>query len=482
MYCIITLLRKWHTALLPLVLLVAANAYGSSETIQMVRGQQRLLQHPGVTRIAIANPNVADVKVVSAGQILVTATGDGRTELTVWRNSRIIKYQVTVSTQDPKMLKREIERILGYRKSTKIRIVNHQVHISGVVQSLKMLEAAETLAQRYAQVENMLTLDPSTHVQTAQTINQKLRKLNLKGARATVVGKSIFLEGRVDNNADLQKAEFVVQGMGHNIRNVLSVGGSRMIELDVEFVEVSKNSLDRIGILWPTDISGNVSLSYARADVIRGAAANTQGAESSLSLNGSISASFGLALQFNDGVSRVLARPRLIAGNNEEASFLAGGEIPMPIVTQNQMSVEFREYGIRLKATPQANGDGSIQAKLLTEVSQLDESVSVQGIPGFLVRRVNTKVTVQDGDTIVLSGLIHINDAKTVVKVPILGHIPILGELFKSRQFLEKRTELVIFVTLRVVEPASANLRKLILDTQKRFHEAEEDVAYSIFD
>jgi pilus assembly protein CpaC len=466
-----------------LALLLGASLWARSasaqEQLDMVPGQQRVISAPGVTRIAVANPNVADVKVTGPGEVLITAVGDGSTELTIWRGAKVVKYDVIVTTLDPKQLKKEVDKLIGDREGLRTRVVRDQVYIEGNVLTLPDLEKAEEIAQIYpSQVRNMVKLDPSAHTQIAKAINKELTHAGLTKAQAMVVGNTIFLEGMVDSEADMKKAEIITRAMGQNIESTLRIGASRLIELDVEFVEVSKNSLDRIGVRWPTDISGTVSFQYNNATVLTG----IQPDSSAFSINASASASLGLSLQFNDGVSRVLAHPRLVTANNKEASFLAGGEVPIPIVTEQRVYVEFKEYGIRLKITPIADANGTIQTKVLTEVSQPDSTVAVMGIPGFLTRRVDTEVTVRDGETIVLSGLLHISESKDVTKIPILGHIPIIGELFKSRAFRENQTELVVFVTPRLVDPVSKHLREEIRDIRKRFDEAEGDVAFSLFD
>ena len=449
-----------------------------AETLNLVVGQQKIISAPGVTRIAIANPNVADVKVVSAGQVLVTAVGDGATELTVWRGSRVTSYTVRVSSMDPRQLKREVEKLLGNREGIKVRTVRDGIIIEGNVLTLPDLEKAEEVARMYPQVRNFVKLDPSAHAHIAEAINKQMARAGLNNARAAVVGSTIFLEGMVDSEADLQKAEIITRAIGKNIQSVLRVGASRMIELDVEFVEISKNSLDRIGIRWPTDISGDVSLQYTMTRVYEGDDPD----ESFLTGEARAQTSLGLALQFNDGVTRTLARPRLVTTSNHEAKFLVGGEVPIPFVLDDRIYIEYKEYGIRLNITPIVESSGAVQTKVLAEISDVDPTVSVMGVPGFLTRRVDTEVTVRDGETIVLSGLLRLNEGKDVTKVPIVGHIPIIGELFKSRQFRENKTELAVFVTPRLIDPLSKRVKELSEHMRKRFDEAEDDVGFSLFD
>ncbi|MBI5511830.1 MAG: pilus assembly protein N-terminal domain-containing protein [Deltaproteobacteria bacterium] len=461
------------------VLIGATSVRAETETLNLTTGQQKIISVPGVTRIAVANPNVADVKVVDAGQVLVTAVGAGQTELTVWRGTKVSSYDVRVTSLDPRQIKREVEKLLEGREAIKVRTVKDTVVLEGNVLTLADIEKADEVVQIYPQVRNLVKLDPSAHAHIAEAINKELSSAGLVNARANVVGATIFLEGMVDTQADLQKAEIITRAIAKNVQSVLRIGASRMVELDVEFVEISKKSLDRIGIRWPTDINGTLQLDYSRTTVLTGA---SRPDVEFLTGGASATASLGLALQFTDGVSRTLARPRLVTASAVEARFLAGGEVPIPIVTQNQVHIEYKEYGIRLKITPVAEGSGAIQTKILAEISDVDPSVTVMGVPGFISRRVDTEVTVKDGETIVLSGLLHVAEGKDITKVPILGHVPIVGELFKSRQFQDKQTELAVFVTPRLIDPLSQRVKELSGHMRKRYEEAGSDVGFSLFD
>ena len=160
---------------------------GRDDLLQMVTGQQRIVSAPGVTRIAIGNPAVADVKVVSPGEVLVTATGDGQTELTIWRGTKIEKYEVIVTTMDPKQIKREIERMLGDREGIQVRAVRDQIFIEGMVLTLSDLEKAEEVSRAFPNVRNAVKLDPSAHTHIAASINNQLAQVGLTKTRATVV-------------------------------------------------------------------------------------------------------------------------------------------------------------------------------------------------------------------------------------------------------------------------------------------------------
>jgi pilus assembly protein CpaC len=173
---------------------------------------------------------------------------------------------------------------------------------------------------------------------------------------------------------------------------------------------------------------------------------------------------FGIATQIgsainllmNKGKAFLLASPQLSARSGGQAKFLVGGEVPIPIPQGfGQVTVDFKEYGIKLDIEPLVNGNQEISTRLLAEVSRVDPTVTVQGVPGFTTRRTESELNVRAGETIVISGLIDSSAQQDAKKFPLLGEIPILGKLFRSDGFRGNRTELVMFVTPRIITPDS---------------------------
>lgn len=163
-----------------------------------------------------------------------------------------------------------------------------------------------------------------------------------------------------------------------------------------------------------------------------------------------------IRLLVNNGDARMLAEPTLTCIDGGEADFLVGGEVPIPVQNQDgALNVIFKQFGIILNVAPRTNDTGLIRTKVNVEVSSVDKGIEVLGIPGFATRKTSTEMNVQSGETMVISGLFSSEDAKTVVKMPGLGNIPVLGELFKSRQFRRGQTELVVLVTPQVIRPDS---------------------------
>jgi pilus assembly protein CpaC len=405
-----------------------AVAAAAPEVLELAQGSQRVLPVRGVTRLALADPAVADVRLLEPEQVLVTALAPGRTELRAWTaGGRVLEWLVVVSRADAARSGRADAAVLA--------------------------------------------------VVTA--VNEQLAHAGLVGAHATLVAGTVFLEGLADSEADLEKARLITRALAGSFQSLLVVGPARMIELEVELVEVSRRSLDRVGVTWPTEVTGSVTLQLEQSLRLRGGSPDAGRLQLGIP---EVRGTFGVALRMDDGTSRTLAHPRLVTASGKEASFLAGGEVPIPLVTAERVHVDYREYGIRLRLTPTVDSTGAIRARVLAEVSSVDWGVAVLGVPGFLSRRVDTEVTLRDGDTMVVSGLVSHEAGKQVSKVPLLGQVPILGELFKSRGFQDGETELVIFVTPRLVDAGSASPRAAGREARRKYDEAEKDLSFGVLD
>lgn len=243
-----------------------------------------------------------------------------------------------------------------------------------------------------------------------------------------------------------------------------------MVRMSVKMVEIRKSAIKNLGVSWSTEAGGpafGVAGDFISDGLFRinSNDPNSGDAFDSLPLKVKpFSSYFGMSSSISsrinflasNGDAITLAEPTLSCINGGNAKFLAGGEVPYPAVGANgQTSVEFKEYGIKLDINPLVDPEGNIYTKVLSEISQIDEAVSVLGAPGLLTRRVETQFNVTSGQTIVISGLLSAESSEDVNKLPLLGDMPILGRLFKSENFRNDLTELVIFVTPEVVKPES---------------------------
>ena len=240
------------------------------------------------------------------------------------------------------------------------------------------------------------------------------------------------------------------------------------ILIRAKLIEVRKSALRDIGIDWadvaagPTFGTLNEYVTNRSFRVIPDSIRNLDGLPLDLGTSNNY---FGLAtrvdsminLLVNDGNARLLAQPTLSCIDGGQADFLVGGEVPIPVQNQDgALNVIFKQFGIILNVEPRTNDTGLIRTKVNVEVSSVDKAIQVLGIPGFATRKTSTEMNVQSGETMVVGGLFSSEDAKNVVKVPALGQIPVLGELFKSRQFRRGETELVVLVTPQLIQADSA--------------------------
>lgn len=459
-------------------------------TISLGVGQQKTISVSNVQRVAIGDPEVADVKQVGGGgELLITGVAEGRTSLLVWRsNDSRISYLVVVRKQDPKEVVSEVRALLGDREGIQIRVVGDRVYLDGETITTDDYERVQQVTTLYPSVKSFVRPSANAKRLAAEALNRAFQKAGLKGVQATVLGGTIFLEGWVEAKEDIAKADLVVKAVGEKAENLLVVGTKRMVLVEVEFVSVAYNDDKAVGIKPPlslvsADGSGAI---FNLVKPLPGLGDTQTIPVASLSANLSATTDFSIKARFDQTYGRVLSQPKLVCASGEKAEFLAGGEVPILSVTANQTSVEYKKYGIMLNITPTADRSGNIGTEVFAEVSSVDNTLGVhQGaydIPAFKTTSVKTNVTVKDGETIALSGLFNYSEEKDVSKIPLFGNIPIIGELFKSREFIDQKTELTIYVTPHIVSPGSDRVKDLIDEARRLYKDSADSVSFSLFD
>ena len=292
---------------------------------------------------------------------------------------------------------------------------------------------------------------------------------------ATLNG-SLALTGRVPNLQVADQAASMAAPYG-KVLNFLEISGGQQVSLEVKFAEVSRSASNHLGVnLGFTDgrSFGGSNVGQVNPLGIINAAAN--GAALAVTTPNPAVTLFGKgvvgqtafayfvdALRQNN-LLRILAEPNLMAISGQEASFLAGGEFPIP-VTQGggtgaggtAVTIEYREFGVKLKMTPVVLGDGKIRLKVAPEVSDLDFTTAVRFngfvIPGLTSRKVETVIELNEGQTFAIAGLLNNNMTASKDVTPLLGDLPVVGALFRSVRYQRKETELVVLVTPRLVSP-----------------------------
>jgi pilus assembly protein CpaC len=280
--------------------------------------------------------------------------------------------------------------------------------------------------------------------------------------KVSALGQGLLLSGEVSNAAVAARAKALAEKAApESVTSALTSRGSQQVVLEVRIIEASRSALQDLGVnITATDAS---TFTYASGSGLLG---NTP-AQGALRLTGAVgSAQVDVTLQALEekGIIRTLARPNLVALSGEKASFLAGGEFPFPVPTgRDQVTIEFRPFGVNLGFEPLVQDNGLIRLKVSPEVSELDPSNSLRingfDVPSISVRRAQTTVELRSGESFAVAGLFQQSYANAVRKVPGLGDLPVLGALFRSARWKRKETELVIIITPRLSTPAEANAR-----------------------
>lgn len=273
---------------------------------------------------------------------------------------------------------------------------------------------------------------------------------------------SVVLTGMVnDAGAADRVAQIARSFAGDKVINLVSMGSSQQVMLEVRFAEVNRRVGEKLSVSG-LGLSRGGTFSFASGGNVAGSGLPDAFATITKSFHiGDTDIDATLDALESRGLSKTLAEPTLIALSGEKASFLAGGEFPIPVDTagtgNNDVTIEYKSFGVSLGFTPTVLADKVISLLVEPEVSSLDPSasVSVNGIvvPGLQTRRASTTVELRDGESFAIAGLLRRDFQTTVRQVPLLGRVPILGALFRSSGFQKGETELLIVVTPRLVAP-----------------------------
>jgi pilus assembly protein CpaC len=376
--------------------------------INVLVGQSRVINFDRpIGRFSISNPEVAEAVMVSPNQVLVNGKTFGQVNFIAWdkSDSRFIVFDVFVRAN--------------------LSLIDSQIR----------------------------ALFPRDDIRLSQA------------------NGSVVLSGTVREPQSAQEADAVVQAAGFKTVNMLQspVTDMTQIQLSVRVAEVSRQKLRELGSAYASANSTSVFASGGGPASLGGQTNGnllTEFAGSAVNLflfnSGLNTAAYIRAMKTN-GALRALAEPNLIAMNGQQASFLAGGEFPVPVVQGGQggssVSVVFKEYGVRLNFKPTIIDEDHIRLELEPEVSTIDfaNGVRFNGfvIPALRTRRAKTGVELRDGQSFALAGLMDNNESRSISKIPLLGDIPILGNLFKSSSFQKQETELMFIITADLVKPVN---------------------------
>lgn len=394
-----------------LLLAAAMLSFGSAcaaEPVEVSLNESKYMAASGITRLAVGNPAIADVQLLSSGDFLLVGKKAGTTSLIVWSDGgRRTEYTVYVAGNDRGMAS-AIQDAIGY---------------------------------------------PKVHVQMIED-------------RVMLRGK---VENQYEHDIALKIAGLYTGGDGSGVIDLLEMEHPSQIRLEAQIIEINSDYTKNLGIQYWSQTPGASSSSGSSSnnpnnDITVGTAGLFYGGEDFSSSRkhggwlGSHVANVNVTLQalINEGKARILSRPSITTMSGKTANILIGGRIPIPVSDGNgNVSIDWHEYGMKLNIEPVVDSEDKITAKVHAEVSTLDYSHGVKidsfSVPGIATREAESEVNVRSGMTMAIGGLINSEDAKIVSKIPLLGDLPIIGRFFRHTSNTRDKREVIILITPTLV-------------------------------
>lgn len=394
-----------------LLLAAAILSFGSAcaaEPVEVSLNESKYMAASGITRLAVGNPAIADVQLLSSGDFLLVGKKAGTTSLIVWSDGgRRTEYTVYVAGNDRGMAS-AIQDAIGY---------------------------------------------PKVHVQMIED-------------RVMLRGK---VENQYEHDTALKIAGLYTGGDGSGVIDLLEMEHPSQIRLEAQIIEINSDYTKNLGIQYWSQTPGSNSSSGSSSDnpnnnITVGTAGLFYGGEDFSSTRkhggwlGSHIANVNVTLQalINEGKARILSRPSITTMSGKTANILIGGRIPIPVSDGNgNVSIDWHEYGVKLNIEPVVDSEDKITSKVHAEVSTLDYSHGVKidsfSVPGIATREAESEVNVRSGMTMAIGGLINSEDAKIVSKIPLLGDLPIIGRFFRHTSNTRDKRELIILITPTLV-------------------------------
>jgi len=391
-------------------------------------GKSTLLKLPApATRISVGNPAVADVILLNPSEVYLLGKTVGATNVILWSKSGHSTVVDVIVGMDIAALQGKLQQLLPGEKNIRVASAADSVVLSGTVTDAVKVDRAVALAEAYGgkKVVNLMSVGSVQQVM----LEVKIAEINRTMAEKLGVRFGLSHIGMGDSISWAIASKFLSNPLVRDVSTTTVAGGT-----------TTSVSLPNQYVVGPGMITGT-----------------KPGATSKL---------IDIDAEKGDGLIKILAEPNIVALSGQEGSFLAGGEIMIPVMQPNGgVSLESKQFGVGLKFTPTVLEDGRIHIRVLPEVTDLVgftnvASTSLGGsilVPTLTTRRISTAVELREGQSLAIGGLLSDNFRENVSRFPLLGEIPILGALFRSSEFQKNKTELLVVVTPRLVKPLAPN-------------------------
>lgn len=427
--------------------------------IDLAEGKSTLMHLPyPAARLAVGDARVADVILINPSEVYMLGKATGTTNLILWdkaNQATIIDISVGI---DAGPLRQQLATLFPTERDIQVTVSGNALILSGAVADTIRAGQVVAVATAYLQrgARGAMSQAPAPTAPPTSSAN------SLPNAGA---GNAAAPLTAVDSGASLLGGGTAVGSAASRVVNMLSVAAPQQVMLEVKIAEVSKSLVDQLGAsIGVAGTAGNWTYSLL-SNLLTGNASKFD------AFNGKNGNFATLDAQKRDGLIKILAEPTVMAISGQEASFLAGGKIYIPVsqagaTGSTVVTLEEKEYGVAVKFTPTVLEGGRINLRVAPEVSEINREgigISATGtnataiLPAFTTRRASTTVQLYDGQSFAIGGLIRNNVTTSIKAFPGLGEIPILGALFRSSDFQSDRTELVFIVTPHLAQPLAPN-------------------------
>lgn len=446
-----------------------ARAAENVSLITLQSGHSVLLKAPGVSRIAVGDGRIAGVVPVGSSQIVINGKAPGHTSVFVWTSGGRSTYEVTVTEQQMDDLAQMLRTSID---DPRVQVVsfNRSVVVRGNVRDGAAYESLSDIIGRFdklAQAQKYTIVNAVTMDQPLGNLQRDV--MNLPGARDVRVdpdGKgNVIVSGHVRDMITEQAVLARARGMAGpylssegKLIDRISTDTNSQIDIKLYVLEVDDTAMKNLGVQLQSAIfrpDGTYTLSGPSFPAVE----NPQLPGNALKVGAffrTITLAPTLNLLLQEGHARILSAPDLVTTPGNEATFLVGGQIPIPFSTGlGQVSIVYKEFGVQLHVTPILLGNGAVQAQINPDVSDLDfqDGVTQNGflVPALKESRLSTNIIAQPGESVVMGGMVRRVEQRTINKIPLLGDLPILGNLFRSVAYQHNQTDIVFIMTPEII-------------------------------
>jgi pilus assembly protein CpaC len=436
-------------------------APGSTVTVTVHKSTVLRLRQRA-SKVSVTQPDIADVTVIAPDQILVNGKNIGTTSLVVLDSQGNATNFDLVVVPDSLNLQGQFKTLFP-NENIQVSTSGTSIVLRGDVSNDVVYDKVLEVAQTYLPPAPPRAVAPQ---QTSVTVTTPAIRLPPTGTSFAGGGQLAFVEEPAPTDSNRWGSRRQING----IIDLLVIREVQQIQLDVTVAEISLTKLRELGLDWHlVTRNTNTLFRSGSQEGFPSGGLDTQPASFPpvTTFGGGTSAIFSivgskfaltqvLRLFDNRDVTQILAQPRLVMKNGRSGGFLAGGEFPVPIATRDDVSVEFKPFGVRLDFVPTITWSKTIDLRVFPEVSEIDQSVSINlnnvQIPGLKVRRSVNRVELAEGESLIIGGLLDRRTIRDMTKIPWLGDLPIIGAMFRSTRFRDQETELVFVITPMIVK------------------------------